>query len=440
MIPPQPASTLAHTDAATDMASADEDDSGTLADDPLVTLNASAAAEMLLLALGPKRDPLTTVIPMTLIYSVLLVSGVVGNVCTCIVIARNRYMHTATNYYLFSLAVSDLLLLVLGLPQELYQLWQRHPYVFGEAFCVLRGLTSETSTNASILTITAFTIERYVAICHPLRAHTMSKLSRAVKFVVAIWVLSAVCAVPLAVQFGIVHQTLDGTTVLPETAACTVKDPLEHAFELSTFVFFLLPMSVILVLYVCIALQLKRSDALSRQDVHHKCPASNSPSTSVVNGKGDSSSATGHKQSSAVVQPLPSKLQRGCQLRKSVRGGAAASSSRKAVINMLIAVVVAFFICWAPFHAQRLMAVYAKVPTPALEIAFNLLTYVSGVTYYVSATINPILYSIMSLKFRQAFRDTLMRCCGRHRATRHEWNSAECYVSNHQLHTTPSTV
>ncbi|KAL3197669.1 hypothetical protein MRX96_044787 [Rhipicephalus microplus] len=100
---------------------------------------------------------------------------------------------------------------------------------------------------------------------------------------------------------------------------------------------------------------------------------------------------------------------------------------------LAVAVVVAFFICWAPFHAQRLMAVYAKVPTPALEIAFNLLTYVSGVTYYVSATINPILYSIMSLKFRQAFRDTLMRCCGRHRATRHEWNSAECYVSNHQL-------
>ncbi|KAH9366535.1 hypothetical protein HPB48_010311 [Haemaphysalis longicornis] len=67
---------------------------------------------------------------------------------------------------------------------------------------------------------------------------------------------------------------------------------------------------------------------------------------------------------------------------------------------------------------QRLMAVYAKVPTPALEIAFNLLTYVSGVTYYVSATINPILYSIMSLKFRQAFRDTLMRCCGRRGAAR----------------------
>lgn len=432
MIQPS-SSSLAYLDAA--MAS--EKDDIPLVDDALA-LNASVEAEMLLLALGPKRDPLTTVIPMTLIYSVLLVSGVVGNVCTCIVIARNRYMHTATNYYLFSLAVSDLLLLVLGLPQELYQLWQRHPYVFGEAFCVLRGLTSETSTNASILTITAFTIERYVAICHPLRAHTMSKLSRAVKFVVAIWILSAACAVPVAIQFGIVHETLeDGTTVLPETAACTVKQPLEHAFEMSTFAFFLLPMSVILVLYVCIALQLKRSDALSRQD--HKCHSAAAPAAnhSVTNGKVGAESATEQQQH---AQPPPSKLQRGCQLRKSVRGGAAASSSRKAVINMLIAVVVAFFLCWAPFHAQRLMAVYAKVPTPALEIAFNLLTYVSGVTYYVSATINPILYSIMSLKFRQAFRDTLMRCCGRRGAARPEWNSAECYVSNHQLHTTPSTV
>lgn len=426
-----PSSSLSYPGAT--MAS--EKDDAPLADDVLA-LNASVDAEMLLLALGPKRDPLTTVIPMTLIYSVLLVSGVVGNVCTCIVIARNRYMHTATNYYLFSLAVSDLLLLVLGLPQELYQLWQRHPYVFGEAFCVLRGLSSETSTNASILTITAFTIERYVAICHPLRAHTMSKLSRAVKFVVAIWILSAACAVPVAVQFGIVHQTLDdGVTPLPETAACTVKQPLEHAFEMSTFAFFLLPMSVILVLYVCIALQLKRSDALSRQD--HKCPAA--ANNSVANGKvGAAESATEQQH---AQPPPPSKLHRGCQLRKSVRGGAA-SSSRKAVINMLIAVVVAFFICWAPFHAQRLMAVYARVPTPALEIAFNLLTYVSGVTYYVSATINPILYSIMSLKFRQAFRDTLMRCCGRRGggAARPEWNSAECYVSNHQLHTTPSTV
>ena len=79
-----------------------------------------------------------------------------------------------------------------------------------------------------------------------------------------------------------------------------------------------------------------------------------------------------------------------------------------------VAVVVAFFICWAPFHAQRLMAIHTTDPPTSLEvIIFTLLTHISGITYYVSATINPILYSIMSLKFREAFKDTLGRCCGR---------------------------
>lgn len=62
----------------------------------------------------PVRDSLCFVIPLTFIYSVIFISGILGNVITCVVITRNKNMHTATNYYLFSLAVSDLLLLGSG--------------------------------------------------------------------------------------------------------------------------------------------------------------------------------------------------------------------------------------------------------------------------------------------------------------------------------------
>jgi len=51
---------------------------------------------------------------MTVIYVTILLSGVVGNVSTCIVIATNRAMHSPTNFYLLSLAVSDVLTLCLG--------------------------------------------------------------------------------------------------------------------------------------------------------------------------------------------------------------------------------------------------------------------------------------------------------------------------------------
>lgn len=94
-----------------------------------------------------------------------------------------------------------------------------------------------------------------------------------------------------------------------------------------------------------------------------------------------------------------------------------------------VAVVIAFFICWAPFHAQRLMAVYIMDPTESDIVAFSYLTNISGVLYYVSATINPILYSIMSLKFRHAFRDTLGRCLGRGNSRRGRGRHMSLYNS-----------
>lgn len=216
--------------------------------------------EMLLEDLGPKRDNLYIVIPITIIYALIFFAGLIGNVSTCIVIARNKSMHTATNYYLFSLAISDLLLLISGLPQEMYSIWSRYPYVFGYTFCVLRGLFSETSANATVLTITAFTVERYVAICHPFLSHTMSKLTRAIKLILCIWIIAICFAVPQALQFGIAPMIAD----VPNSEMCHVINPIQYSFEVSIILFFVAPMTLITVLYVLIGLRLRSSNMMKR--------------------------------------------------------------------------------------------------------------------------------------------------------------------------------
>ena len=234
---------------------------------PMPTDEASLNSE---LGLGPVRDPLYTAIPMTILYILILVTGVIGNLITCVVIVRNRYMHTATTEYLCSLAISDLLLLILGLPQEIQQIWRRYPYAFGEVFCILRGFSSEASTNSSVLTITAFTVERYVAICHPLRAHTMSKLSRAVKLIIIIWLLGFLCAAPIAYQFGIVFDYVHDEVLIPQSATCNIKRPVpyleEHIFALQSLLVFVLPVTVISVLYVLIGLKLRQSSLSAKGD------------------------------------------------------------------------------------------------------------------------------------------------------------------------------
>ncbi|CAK1540460.1 unnamed protein product [Leptosia nina] len=336
------------------------------------TINESLSVDPTLI-FGPQRDSMYIVVPITIIYSLIFITGLFGNIFTCIVIMRNKNMHTATNYYLFSLAISDLLLLVSGMPQEMYSIWYKWPYVFGQSFCVIRGLAAETSTNASILTITLFTIERYLAICHPFVSHKMSKLSRAIKHVILLWIISFGLALPQALQFGIrVHK---GVTMCLQTRVI-----IEHSFELSTIFLFFAPMLVITVLYSLIGLRLNKSN--------------------VSKGLKDK----GPPQNKKVIHKIQRKN---------------STQSTKRVVKMLVAVVVGFFICWAPFHAQRLVAIYGTAEnhlakSSLLLSAYYYLTYTSGVFYYVSTCINPIFYHIMSNKFREAFKATISQCCCRH--------------------------
>lgn len=48
--------------------------------------------------LGPRRMDLSYTVSMSLFYLVILITGILGNVITCLVIVFNDNMHTTTNY------------------------------------------------------------------------------------------------------------------------------------------------------------------------------------------------------------------------------------------------------------------------------------------------------------------------------------------------------
>lgn len=183
-------------------------------------------------------------------------------------------MRTPTNYYLFSLAISDLLMLILGrskvqvgykvclgLPVELYGVfYPTYPYQFGVLTCKLRAFLIEFTSYASIITITGFSIERWLAICFPLRARLVSTFNRALTIIVIIWIGAFLAAFPV---FFIViinkvelpegmdfnpewygNVTFDNVTISgTEYCGLDVKDlDSQRMFILGAFiVFFLLP-------------------------------------------------------------------------------------------------------------------------------------------------------------------------------------------------------
>lgn len=90
------------------------------------------------------------------------------------------------------------------------------------------------------------------------------------------------------------------------------------------------------------------------------------------------------------------------------------------------AVVILFFFCWAPFHAQRLFYVYAQESDYYPDLN-EWLYILSGCLYYFSTTVNPILYNVMSMKYRNAFRQTI--CCTTRKMGRRSWTTRELQIS-----------
>ncbi|XP_068427187.1 neuromedin-U receptor 1-like [Clinocottus analis] len=318
--------------------------------------------------LGPPRSPVF--LPVCVAYLAIFVVGVLGNSLTCAVILRHRVMQTPINYYLLSLAASDLLVLLLGMPLELYEMWQNYPFLLGEGGCYFKTFLFETVCFASILNVTALSVERYVAVVHPLKVKRMATRAHVKRVIFVLWVLSMLCAVPNTSLHGIVMLPPMFGRQFPRSAICHVIKPTwiyNLIILISTLAFFLLPMLIIIILYLLIGLGLRRERM-----------------TTVVDASlGPESVSRSHKQ----------KL----------------SKRNLQVTKMLCVLVVVFGLCWAPFHADRLMWSYLDPSSDQHLRVFEHVHIVSGVCFYLSSAINPILYNLMSTKFREMFsRGT---CC-----------------------------
>lgn len=51
---------------------------------------------------------------VTVFYVVVFISGLLGNLSVIAVVVRSKGLHSAMNYYLISLAIADILIIILG--------------------------------------------------------------------------------------------------------------------------------------------------------------------------------------------------------------------------------------------------------------------------------------------------------------------------------------
>uniref|UniRef100_A0A672SY65 Thyrotropin-releasing hormone receptor n=1 Tax=Sinocyclocheilus grahami TaxID=75366 RepID=A0A672SY65_SINGR len=284
-----------------------------------------------------------------LIVFLICALGIVGNVMVILVVLTTKHMRTPTNGYLVSLAVADLMVLIAaGLPSiadSLFGSW-----IFGHAGCLCITYFQYLGINASSCSITAFTIERYIAICHPIKAQFLCTLSRAKKIIFGVWVFTSLYCVMWFYLSDIQQVLYKNVTII----MCAYKVSRNLYLPIYFFdfgIFFVLPLTLATVLYGLIARIL-------------------------------------------FLNPLPSDP-------KEDKNG---YDNVSKVTKMLAVVVVLFAVLWMPY--RTLVVVNSFLQEAYLDTWFLLFC---RTCVYLNSAINPLIYNAMSQKFRAAFR-RLCRC------------------------------
>ena len=94
-----------------------------------------------------------------------------GNGLTIICILRYRILHTATNLLIFSLAVSDLLVGVIGIPNGTILNFTHNTLTFPtwRIYCKTIQAIIACGTTSNLFNLLAIASDRFVYIMHPLR-------------------------------------------------------------------------------------------------------------------------------------------------------------------------------------------------------------------------------------------------------------------------------
>uniref|UniRef100_A0A7N8XHS1 G protein-coupled receptor 39 n=1 Tax=Mastacembelus armatus TaxID=205130 RepID=A0A7N8XHS1_9TELE len=312
---------------------------------------------------------------LTVLYSLILVTGIVGNSITIKVtqvLRRNGYLQKNVTDHMVSLACSDLLVLLIGMPVELYSaIWFPFTSASGNASCKIYNFLFEACSYATILNVATLSFERYMATCHPFRfkALTGKHTSALITFA---WLVSALVALPLLIAMGTQgHIPYLADTPAQNLTFCTNLKEHWMMYRVSIFVAFIIYMIVfICVAFMCQAMIMVLQKPLNSMD-------------GVISG---TQSVPKHESSKVKM-------------------------ARKQTIIFLGLIIGSLMVCWLPSQIRRLMM--AAQPksrwTTSYFRSYVTLHPIADTFFYLSSVLNPFLYNLSSRQFRKVFVQVL-RC------------------------------
>lgn len=334
---------------------------------------------------------------------------VFGNCLVIIAVVRERYLHTATNYFITSLAFADFLVGLVVMPVSAIHEVLDRCWIFGINACdVWRSLDVLFST-ASILNLCVISLDRYWAITDPFTYPMKMSRKRAYRLIAAVWVCSGVISFPAIVWWRLVR-----TEPVPQHM-CPFTNSTGYLIFSSTISFYV-PLLVMVFTYYKIYTAAVTQTRCQRLGTKVLSSAPSCGGGGGGSGGGNCSGGIGSSGGSGNRMELTLRIHRGGgtttsasstqgytrahQLQKnfSLSRKLSKLSREKKAAKTLGIVMGVFIVCWLPFFVVNLLSGFCQD-----NCVFKDHQLSSVVTWlgWINSGMNPVIYACWSRDFRR---------------------------------------
>lgn len=321
---------------------------------------------------------------LIVMHGLTFVIGLIGNALVCTAVYRNRAMRNVTNYFIVNLAVADFMVILFCLPPTV--LWDvTETWFLGSTLCKIILYFQTVSVAVSVLTLTFISVDRWYAICFPLKFK--STTARAKMSIVFIWITSLVIDIPELVVLD-TFQRKDFPVQVPYFTQCeaTWSEREETIYQiLKMILLYTVPLLFMSIAYCQIVRVLWTSDNIPGHTETLKMMSSTGYAQTNLNGN----------RRMTFSNTTDSQLR-----------------SRRKAAKMLVAVVFMFAVCYFPVHLLNMLRSFVSIDQTEFTAVWSNLSHW---LCYANSAINPIIYNFMSGKFRREFKRAFHQChkCGR---------------------------
>ncbi|TRY58349.1 hypothetical protein DNTS_030972 [Danionella cerebrum] len=346
-----------------------------------------------------------------LLYSLIFLLSVFGNLLIIVVLLINQRMRTVTNSFLLSLAISDLMMAVFCMPFTLIPNLLED-FIFGAAMCKIVAYLMGISVCISTFSLVAIAIERYSAICNPLKSRAWQTRSHAYKVIASTWVLSFLIMTPYPIFSTLVEFTKPNNVTAHMCRHDWQKNEVEQAWCIMLlFVLFFIPGVVMIIAYGLISRELYRGIQFELELKKGHCGMKSGSSSTVLcaSDDGDGCYIQVPKRPISMEMSALTPTDSGKVERPRSNTSEAKLMAKKRVIRMLIVIVALFFICWMPLYSVNTWKAF-DLPSAHRALSGAPISFIHLLSY-TSACVNPIIYCFMNKRFRKAFLTTFSCCC-----------------------------